>query len=179
VSTKPLEELYFTWLYRQVANPDIADPSLTYWKLLKELFTKEFVWLIPNDDNRIEDGKDLRIQFAHEEGLDAVEDIEVEWAELGCSVLELMIGISNRLTFEAGATTHYWFWKLMENLGINRYSDDWRLPRRHVEKILDRVIFRNYRADGQGGFFPLKHPDQDQRKVELWYQMAAYILELE
>jgi hypothetical protein len=30
-----------------------------------------------------------------------------------------------------------------------------------------------------GGFFPLTHPNDDQRKVEIWYQMNAYLDELE
>lgn len=176
--TKPLDELYFTWLYRQVANPDVKDKSLSYWKLLKELYTKEFVWIVPHDDNRLEDGKELRIEFIREENL---QDVDIEWVGLGCSVLELMVGLSRRLSFEAGGEPHYWFWHLMENLGIHRYSDDWRprLPKQHINKILDRVIFRTYKPNGDGGLFPLKHPEKDQRKVELWYQLSAYVLELE
>lgn len=175
MNAKPLDELYFTWLYRQVANPDITDPAFTFWKLLKELFTKEFVWLIPNDDNRLEDGKELRIEFIHEEGLT---EVDRDWIELGCSVLELMVGLARRLSFEAEGQPHYWFWCMMENIGINRYSDDWkRFPRTHIHKVLDRVIFRTYKANGQGGFFPLKHSEQDQRQVELWYQLSAYVLE--
>lgn len=173
--TKPLDELYYTWLYRQVADPTVTEKTLTYWKLLKELYTKEFVWLVPNDDNRLEDGKALRAEFIEDERLD---EVDREWMALGCSVLELMVGLSRRLSFEADGEPHYWFWALMENLGINKYSDDWRLPRKHINKILDRVIFRTYKENGDGGFFPLLHPDQDQRNVELWYQLSAYVLEL-
>lgn len=174
MNAKPLDELYFIWLYRQVANPDIAEPSLTYWKLLKELFTKEFVWLIPNDDNRIEDGKALRIEFIQDEGLT---EVDRDWIELGCSMFELMVGLSRRLAFEAEGEPHFWFWAMMENLGIHKYSDDRRFARIHINKILDRVIFRTYKENGFGGLFPLKHPEQDQRNVELWYQLSAYVLE--
>lgn len=174
MNAKPLDELYFIWLYRQVANPDIAEPSLTYWKLLKELFTKEFVWLIPNDDNRIEDGKALRIEFIQDEGLT---EVDRDWIELGCSMFELMVGLSRRLAFEAEGEPHFWFWTMMENLGIHKYSDDRRFARIHINKILDRVIFRTYKENGFGGLFPLKHPEQDQRNVELWYQLSAYVLE--
>jgi hypothetical protein len=174
VITKPLDELYLTWLYRQVANPENLDPAFTFWKLLKHLYTTEFVWLIPNDDNRLEDGKELRVEFIQDEGLD---DLNPD-VFLGCSVLELMVGLSRRLSFEAEGEPHYWFWLMMENLGLHRYSDDWkRFPRIHIDKILDRVIFRTYKPNGDGGFFPLKHPEQDQRKVELWYQLSAYVLE--
>lgn len=175
MTIQPLDELYLTWLYRQVADPDITVPSLTYWKLLRHLYTTEFVWLVPNDDNRLEDGKALRVDFVYDEDL---HDVDLEWAELGCSALELMVGLSRRLAFEAEGEPHFWFWRMMENLGIHRYSDDWkRFPRTHVDKILDRVMFRTYKPNGVGGFFPLKNPDKDQTQVELWYQLSAYVLE--
>jgi hypothetical protein len=174
VSTQPLDELYFVWLCSQVADPDVSDPSLTYWKLLKQLFTTEFTWRIPNDDNRSEDGKDLRREFIHDKDL---EDIDYGWIELGCSVFELMVGLSRRLSFEADGEPHYWFWKLMENLGIAEFSDDRRLPKKRIDETLRRVITRTYEKNGEGGFFPLRNTDEDQRKVELWYQLSAYVLE--
>lgn len=176
MNDQPLDELYFKWLYSQVADPSITDPSLTYWKLLKKLFTKEFVWLIPNDDNRLEDGKDLRIEFIRVEGL---EDVDPVWLELGCSVLELVVGLSRRLAFEADGEPYYWFWCLMENIGIQRYNDGRRLPRQRIDEILERIIFRTYEPNGHGGFFPLKNWHEDQRNVELWYQLSAYVLELD
>lgn len=173
--TQPLDELYFVWLYSQVADAETQDPSRTYWNLLKHLFTREFVWLVPNDDNRLEDGKDLRREFIAEEGL---EHVDQDWIEMGCSVLELMVGLARRLAFEAEGEPHYWFWHLMENIKLHRYSDDRKLPVRRVDEILDRVIFRTYEPDGKGGFFPLKNWHEDQRTVELWYQLSAYVLEL-
>jgi hypothetical protein len=174
MNAKPLDELYFIWLYRQVANPDVADPAFTYWKLLKELYTKEFVWLVPNDDNRIVDGKELRVEFIQDEGLT---EVDLDWIELGCSMFELMVGLSRRLSFEAEGEPHYWFWNMMENIGLQKYSDERRLARIHINKVLDRVIFRTYDPDGRGGLFPLNHSTQDQRNVELWYQLSAYVLE--
>ena len=49
-----------------------------------------------------------------------------------------------------------------------------------VEKLLERVkkfLNREYDKDGTFGLFPLKNPKKDQRKVEIWYQMMAYIIE--
>lgn len=172
--TQPLDELYMVWLYSQVADPDIADPTLTYWKLVKQLFTKEFVWLIPNDDNRLEDGKELRNEFIHDRGL---EDVDREWMSLGCSTMELMVGLSRWLAFEAEGEPYYWFWVMLENLGFHRYSDNRRLPKTYINRVLDGVIFRTYKPNGAGGFFPLSHAVEDQTNVELWYQMSAYVLE--
>lgn len=176
MSTQELDELYFSWLYDQVAEPSVSDPTKTYWNILRILYKTEFIWIVPNDHNRLEDGKDLRIEFVDQSGLTAV---DLDWMNLGCSVLELMIGLSRRLAFEGEGEPRDWFWHLMENLGLHLYNDRRRIPKTRVKEILDRLIWRNYHYDGVGGFFPLKNPYEDQRKVEIWYQMNAYLLELE
>jgi hypothetical protein len=172
--SQQLDELYFTWLYGQVADVEVVNPSRTYWRLLKKLYTKEFVWIIPNDDNRAEDGKDLRHEFLDEEGLDVPSP---DWMRLGCSMLELLIGLSRRLSFEAEGEPRYWFWQLIENLGLERYNDNTLFPEAVVEDILDQVIWRTYTRKGRGGLFPLKGVCDDQREVGLWYQLCAYVLE--
>jgi hypothetical protein len=174
VNDQPLDELYLVWLYSQVADPEVEDPSLTYWELIRCLFKTEFVWTIRNDENRSEDGKELRQEFVNVSGLKGVDP---NWIELGCSFLELMVGLSRRLSFEADGEPYYWFWKLLENLELTGYSDDRRFPERRVSAIIDRVLNRRYEANGVGGFFPLERPTEDQRKVELWYQLSAYVLE--
>lgn len=174
MSTQPLDELYFRWLYDQVADSETTEPSLGYWNLLKALFTKEAVWRVPNDDNRLEDGKELRFEFLSENRLGPANR---EWTDIGCSVFELMLGLSRRLSFEAEGQPHYWFWKLLENLRLNKYSDDRPFPAKRVDDILNRVLYREYKRTGLGGFFPLKHTTKDQREVELWYQMSEYLRE--
>lgn len=172
--TQPLDERYFVWLYSQVADPDLTHPSLTYWKLLRVLFTKEFTWSIPKDENRSEDGKELRIEFAQDLRLDEVDD---DWMDLGCSMLELLVGLAKRLYWETDGKVHYWFWRLMENLGLHQYSDNKRLPKKRIEAVLDCIILRTYKPNGEGGLFPLRHAEMDQRQAELWYQLSAYVLE--
>jgi hypothetical protein len=173
---RPLDELYFQWLYSQVGPIDTnPHEEVTYWGLLKLLFTKEFVWFVPNDDNRAEDGKDLRLEFRN----DLVERIESSWFKIGCSMLELLIAISRRLSFETDGEARVWFWHLINNLGLKEYhdaayrsSDD-----ENISDALDTVIWRTYRSTGQGGLFPLRSATSDQREVELWYQLSAYLLE--
>ena len=173
--TEPLDELYFIWLYSQVGDPELKSPSRTYWKILKELFVKEFVWIVPNDDNRIEDGKDLRLEFVAHSNLT---DVDQNWLKLGCSMLELLVGLSRRLSFECEGEPRDWFWHLMENLGLRYYNDRSTYSKEQVDGILDRVIWRTYNPDGEGGLFPLRNSDQDQRGIEIWYQLSAYILQL-
>lgn len=176
---EPLDERYFKWLYGQVASVKLKNPSRTYWSLLKALYTTEFVWLVPNDDNRLEDGRDLRYEFIDEVG---VESPDPEWMAFGCSLLEMLIGLSRRLVFEAEgkAGPSEWFWHMIENLGLGGFNDTYFKTERqmkYVEHVLTTVVWRHYGSDGHGGLFPLRKPHEDQRKVELWYQLSCYLSE--
>jgi hypothetical protein len=173
---EPLDELYFKWLYSQVGSVRIKNTSRTHWKLLRQLYTKEFVWIIPNDDNRAEDGRDLRYEFIEKEELDYVDP---NWLDLGCSMLEMLIGLSRRLAFESEGKPSDWFWHLLKNLKLNDYTDDSDLPYDKVDDTLNRIIWRTYSRTGNGGLFPLRKPNKDQRDVEIWYQLCAYLLERE
>lgn len=172
--SEPLDELYLKWLYSQVGSVKFKNPSRTYWSLVRKLFTTEFLWFIPNDDNRLEDGRDLRSEFLADQG---IEEVDPDWMLLGCSMLEMLIGLSRRLAFECEGEPRDWFWHMIDNLGLYSYNDRKPFPEELVEETLNRVIFRTYQPDGTGGLFPLRHATQDQRKVELWYQLSAYILE--
>lgn len=167
-----LREAYFRWLALQVKDQERR--RYTYLDLLRLMHHKEFVWLVPNDDNRIIDGTDLRVEF--------LEQYRGEWGreDFGfCSILEVMIGISRRLAFAAGGEAEGWAFQLLTNLRLLKASDP--LSRRKaqvVDKILENLIWRTYDADGLGGFFPLNNPPEDQTHTEIWYQMAAYINEM-
>jgi hypothetical protein len=170
--SEPLDDRYLTWLYSLVGDVKLKSPSRTYWKLLRQLYTKEFVWFVPNDDNRVEDGRDLRYEFA-----DLIEDDA--WLSLGCSMLEMMIGLARRLSFEADGEPAVWFWHLIDNLGFTKFNDrryDDQIAE-EVDEVLQDVIWRNFNPNGEGGLFPLRRPHDDQRLIEIWYQMNAYIIE--
>lgn len=174
----PLDELYFQWLYSQVADPNIQEKRLTYWRVLKILFEKEFVWVdeVVNDENRIKDGKALRVEFIEKQGW-APTDVDSDWVEIGCSMLELMVGLSRRLAWLADGQPHYWFRVLLDNIGLGGYNDQRRIPRRQIDDALNDIIYRNYEPTGLGGFFPLQYPKEDQRDIEIWTQMNEYVQE--
>jgi hypothetical protein len=167
-----IDELYFQWLYGQVGS-ESNQRARTHWNLLKRFHETPFVWTVPNDDNRAEDGRDLRREFIENENI----EVDPDWMSLQCSMLELLIGLSRRLAFEDDGTPRRWFWQLVENLNLAQYTDKARLPVATVDEALNRVIFRQYNFNGIGGLFPLRNPTQDQRKVELWYQLSAYLLD--
>jgi hypothetical protein len=177
--SKPLDDLYLEWLYDQVRN-EHGPQQKTYWDLMRLLLLKEFVWTVPNDDNRVEDGLDLRVEFVVEIGQRKARYADPRKHMIAsASVLEVIIGISRRMAFLAGGSPQGWAWTLIENLGLHRMHDP-LTPRwaEQVDEALDRLIWRMYDFDGTGGFFPLAFPDRDQKEVEIWYQMNEYINEL-
>ncbi len=55
-----LDTTYFDYLESQIG---MRRNSGSYRDLLNILFAKDFVWLVPNDDNRIADGLDIRAEW--------------------------------------------------------------------------------------------------------------------
>jgi hypothetical protein len=173
----PLDEEYFVWLYSQIGSVKSRNPTRKHWGLAKQLYTKEFIWLVPNDDNRAEDGRALRWEFMHEND---VEEPDPEWMSLGCSMFEMLLGLSRRLSFDGEGEPRGWFWEILENMGIGMARCSDRLYDEEIAKTiddaLDRVIWRIYSPSGLGGMFPLPGTKKDQRYVEIWYQMSEYLV---
>lgn len=172
-----IDEAYFEWLYKSIAGSS-RNPDHSYWLLCEQLHKKEFIWYVPNDDNRVVDGTDLRSEYMH---IHNIEDPDPNWYDMGCSMLEMLVALSRRASFQAEGPHDEWFWRFLENLGIRKCvdayymndSDAWN----EVNDALDRLNERSYDRTGQGGLFPLKYTHRDQRKIEIWYQLAAYLLE--
>lgn len=165
---------YFRWLLDTVMFRDMKRSGRSYLYLLKQMGSIQFTWSVDSDVNRAEDGKYLRYTYAEMVGT----DYEIKGA---CNFLEMCIALASRMNddiFDADPTARpaRWFWIMMENCGLDKYTDD-NFDPLEVEQICARIIKRQYNRTGKGGLFPLKHPKEDQRKVEIWYQMQAYILE--
>lgn len=171
-----LDEQYLNWLYSQVGSVKSRNKARNHWNLLRQMYRTEFIWLIPNDDNRVADGKDLRYEFLAECGVD---EVDPDWLDLGCSFLEMLIGLSRRLSFETEGEPRIWFWHLIETLDLEQYNDAYydKMAERKIDAAMNNVIWRTYSPSGKGGLFPLNHPDRDQREVEIWYQLSAYLME--
>lgn len=170
-----LDEIYFEWLTGHVNINYGRANGRTFVDLMGQLHTKEFVWIVPNDDNRLEDAIALRHNFLNEEGITEHDNF---LGEPPLSVLEVIVGLADRCAFIAGGDPRNWAWKLVENLDLHKMSDSLsRRKQEQIDDILEVLIWRNYKPDGSGGFFPLEHPNMNQKEVEIWYQMNAYLEE--
>lgn len=168
---EPLENLYFNWLCAKVTLDPRREEE--YWCLLRKLHTTEFAWFLIGDDNRAEDGKELRREFL----LQADIPDNVEWRTvLGCSVLEMLIALGRRGEWLAGGHTYLWFWRFIENLGLSTYTDP-GYDDEFVSLVLEDLVWRRYQPNGEGGIFPIRNPSEDQRQVEIWYQFSEYLAE--
>lgn len=176
--SQTVDEIYFQWLTDRVDFDFGKSNGATYIGLMGQLHTKEFVWVVPNDDNRLEDAMELRHRFLNETGITKPGDLLLGVPPL--SVLEVILGLSLRCAFNGGGYPPNWAWRLIENLDLHNMSDPISSSKAEkIDDILETLIYRNYEPDGTGGFFPLTRPIDDQRKIEIWYQMNAYLDELE
>lgn len=170
---------YYEWLC-EIVRANTFERS--YWLLIKTLHKKPFFWSVPNDDNRAEDGKKLREDFIRETGS---KPFLKEFLDEPCTMLEMLIGLAKRMEeltadVEEGDRTVEWFWTILQNCGLGGFTDEAYEDLggvAMVHYILDKVLGRTYKRNGDGGLFPLKYSKKDQRKVEIWYQMCEYIIE--
>lgn len=152
-----------------------------YEDLLTHLHKIEFYSLVPNDDNRGADGEHLREIFTTEVGPTGSSSLP----DMSCTVLEMLIGVAKRLEFDLMGSSFErsvgeWFWVLIDNLGLE-YCDRTAYYQMNagieVEERIRIFLERRYSFDGDGGLFPLQSADKDQREVEIWYQMSAWVIE--
>jgi hypothetical protein len=172
----PMDETYFNWLYEKVRPKEMPE-LVQYTKACAIAHRIIFNWTVPNDDNRAAEGKELRYEFMQEFGVDPPPD--KEWMGLDSSIFEMMVALARRCNFIVELGFHGWFDIFMGNLELEHYNDSLYMEsdRWRISRMLTRLNERRYKPNGKGGLFPLKHPKKDQREVELWYQMAAYMAE--
>lgn len=167
-----IHEDYFRWLVDLLQDDYLRD---NYQKLMWKLFTTEFTWIVDYDSNRAKDGLYLRYLFSRV--ID--EDFDME---IGCTLLEMMIALARRCDddimydAELGDRTGYWFWVMLENLGLD-LNDDYGYNERSVDRIIDILLKRKYRRNGHGSLFPCDENETDFRKMDIWWQLNSYLNE--
>lgn len=178
---------YYLWLYGLVkpGRFEYVDPS-KYSRLCKVLYFTKFTWVLPLDEDRALDGIALRSKYEAEEN-DIITYVEKEDCTTA-SVLEVLIALSEQMSYlivdfasDEQIPIGRFFWELIQNLGLLPYTDDELAYGPYALLSLNghirRWLLREFTYDGVGSPFPLRHPQVDQRKETLTYQMNRYILE--
>lgn len=166
---------YFEWLC-ELIDAKRFSKRVSYRKLLMHLHNIEFTWIIPLDNNRADDGIQLRRRFAL-----ARNDLALQRCLTGpCSVLEMMVALAVRCEEwimddeQMGNRTGQWFWGMIHNLGLSPMTDS-KFDRDFIDDAIARFLNREYEPNGKGGLFTVKHCDHDMRNVEIWCQLSWYL----
>lgn len=171
---------YFIWLCKWIdtdeSDEDIANRELANW-----LNQKEFVAILPNDDNRAADGTKLRQDFSDQ----YLNKEDCPCLDGPCSMLEMLVALAMRMAFQISTGPEdnpvgKCFWEMIDNLAlkpIDPYDPYLRDKLYEMDQKIEIFINRQYSRDGRGGIFPLHRARRDQRTIELWYQMHSYIEE--
>lgn len=176
--SNPLPGLYFKWLYDQVVPTRELNGLSSYWKVCTIMHSVVFLDLVEHDSNRIADGANLRNEFLAQSGGQILDKNDVMFPD--ATIFEVLVALAIRANLMIEMDVMKWFQLFLSNLRLDRYND-WYCMMHHIGGItrnLNRFNKRIYRPDGSaGGLFPLARPTKDQREVELWYQMGAYMNE--
>lgn len=171
-----IENEYFEWMFNLVCDENQPN-DISYRKLLMYLHRTPFRYSISKDDNRAEDGLNLRYRFAC--SYSDIKDVDL-YLDGPCSVFEMMLALAIRCEEtimddpKVGDRTKQWFWGMIKNLGLGSMTDD-RFDKVFVENVVTRFLDRKYGPDGTGGLFTIRNCKYDLRKVEIWYQLCWYL----
>lgn len=165
---------YFKWLLQLVSGKP------NYRRLMRHLFNVDFRFTILMDENRADDGVDLRYSFGRERGYEK-RTIQTLLDYRPCSILEMMVALANRCEEhimgdpELGDRTDVWFWSMIRSLGLDCMYDS-RYDAIYVDEVLERFLNHRYKSNGKGGLFTIVGNYRvDLRKEEIWQQMNHYI----
>lgn len=161
---------YYSWLLERIDAAPGAN-FCNYQKLCQALYERDYIWLMPLDENRACAGLALRDKFANEMCV-CLEDVP----DGSCSVLEMLIALADDMSMLFDDSTSRWFWEMMANINLDHFSDD-RFDAHNVNVILTTWLERRYTFKGTGSIFPVHYITQDARKMQVWDLMNAYINE--
>lgn len=170
-----VDKQYFDWLCDIVSTGEHK-----YDELLNALYHTEFIAEYTMDENRAEDGLDLRDQFGKDESYTSSELNDIHDY---CSMLEMMIALAIRMEEDImtnlayGDRTGVWFWNMVRSLGVGRMTNS-RFNQRKFDAIMDAFMNHVYESDGHGGLF-IVDCYYDLTKEEIWTQMNWYLNTLE
>ncbi len=167
---------YFYWLVSIIEDGE--HKTSDYIRLLLFLFRTEFYAVMSRDENRIEDGLDLRERYIYMERLNIYSD-ELD-APPYCSVLEMLVALAIRCENEIMYDPDYedrtskWFWIMLDNIGLSDFKDG-NFDENEANYIISKWLERDYKRSGVGSIFYTNNPKINMQKTEIWYQMNYFI----
>lgn len=157
-------ENYIKWLTSVLLFPGAND------ELIRIMLGQSWSSYISGDRGCEDDA----LAFRNKWEIDSKESI----GQKPASFLEVVIGLSLVLELLENNSMSWinWFWILMNNLGLGGYGG---VPlsaneETEIKKVMIRVIRRRYKADGNGGLFPVPETENKQQDVELLYQLQEW-----
>lgn len=150
-----------------------------YRELFEYLYSREFIYTVPKDRNRVADGLCLRDTFSDAYGYFGIRDD----LDMPCNTLEILVSIADRCEkqfmtdAELGDRTGMWMYSMLVSLGIADLTDGY-FDVGTARKAIDVFLARSYCRNGRGGLFTVKNRNIDMRKVEIWNQMNCYLDEV-
>lgn len=151
-----------------------------YNALIWALVDIPFDYVHPMDENRYNDGLGLRREFENLTEYDL--SLESGYKER-CTTFEMMAALAARCENQLmrdvalGDRSKMWFFEMCKNLDILKWDFE-HLTYDYKDDICRKVgvwLSRKYEKDGRGGAFPLKNTSENQKNVQIWNQMNAYL----
>lgn len=170
---------YFEWL------TDLSSKLLQHYgeyrNLSEYLYSIEFYSEHGNDEDREEDGLNLRLRFAEESGYPTY-TVRTRITS-SCSVLEMMLALAIRceenIMGEPGdeVNSGRWLFEMLESLHIEG-MEDYCFDPDYVYKRIRIFLQRRYSRNGDGGLFTVYKTNNDLRDADIWFQMCWYLAEI-
>lgn len=128
----------------------------------------DFVWYIPEDEDKAIQALRMRDEYCYETGMPSPR-------QAPASFLEVFVSITDTLTAMLYQDRESFTKSILLNVGARSFSDDGRLPSEiHEEALIiaERVMYRTYSRNGTGGLFRI--PGVDTLEMPLTTQMIQW-----
>ena len=172
---------YIEWISIGKLRMDYQEFS-KYNAMIWALVDIPFSYIHPMDENRYNDGMNMRIEF---ENLTSWDISQEAGYRDQCTVYEMMAALAYRCEHQlmrdgSGIDrTKFWFFEMCKNLDILKWDFD-HLNYDYKKDIDTKIgvwLRREYEFDGRGGAFPIKNATENQKNVQIWEQMNQFLME--
>lgn len=154
---------YTSWLIQRGCLENYTELASVWDEL-------DFVWYIPEDEDKAIQALRMRDEYCYETGAPTPRHAPA-------SFLEVFVSVTDTLTAMLYQDRESFTKSILLNMGARSYSDDGRLPSEiHEESLIiaERVMYRTYSRNGTGGLFRI--PGVDTLEMPLTTQMIQWAI---